>query len=212
MSFPGTSLILGIMLFAATDVDDLFILIAFFADPGFRAREVIVGQYLGIGALILFSIAAALIALVVPLAYAGFLGLIPIIIGVGEFVESWRGDDESSDDTQPLAASRGRSKVLAVAAVTIANGGDNVGVYVPLFAVSSAAQIAVIVAVFLVMTALWCALAHWLVHHRTIGVPIRRYGHRVLPFVLIAVGLFVMFEAGTLALLQSWAASVIFRS
>ena len=212
MSFLGTSLILGIMLFAATDVDDLFILIAFFADPRFRAREVIVGQYLGIGALILFSIAAALIALVVPLAYVGFLGLIPIIMGVGEFVESWRGDDESSDDTQPLAASRGHSKVLAVAAVTIANGGDNVGVYVPLFAVSSAAQTAVIVAVFLVMTALWCALAHWLVHHRTIGVPIRRYGHRVLPFVLIAVGLFVMFEAGTLALLQSWAASVIFRS
>jgi cadmium resistance transport/sequestration family protein len=211
MSFPGTALILGIMLFAATDVDDLVILIAFFADPRFRAREVIVGQYLGIGALILVSIAAALIALVVPLAYVGFLGLIPIIIAVADLVDSWRGDDERGEDAQPLAADHGRSKVFAVAAVTIANGGDNIGVYVPLFAVSSAAQVAVIVAVFLLMTALWCALAHWLVHHRTIGIHMRRYGHRVLPFVLIAVGLFVMFEAGTLALLQSWG-SVIFRS
>ena len=44
----------------------------------------------------------------------------------------------------------------------------------------------------LVMTALWCALAHWLVNHPTLGAPIRRYGHRILPFVLIGVGVMVM--------------------
>ena len=46
--------------------------------------------------------------------------------------------------------------------------------------------------VFAVLTAAWCGLAHWLVNHPTVGAPIRRYGHRVLPFVLIGVGVMVM--------------------
>jgi len=42
---------------------------------------------------------------------------------------------------------------------------------------------------FVLMTALSCAVAHWLVYHPTLGAPIRRYGHRIMPFVLINLGL-----------------------
>jgi hypothetical protein len=42
------------------------------------------------------------------------------------------------------------------------------------------------------MTAIWCALAHWLIQHRTIGAQIRRYGQRVLPLVLIGLGVLIM--------------------
>jgi cadmium resistance protein CadD (predicted permease) len=85
--------------------------------------------------------------------------------------------------------------------VTVANGGDNIGVFVPLLATRPAWQIAAIGLVFAVMTALWCLLGHWLVHHPALGIPIRRYGHRTLPFLLIAFGVLILYAAGTFSLL-----------
>jgi cadmium resistance protein CadD (predicted permease) len=38
---------LAVLLFASTNVDDIFVLIAFFSDRAFRAREVVAGQLLG---------------------------------------------------------------------------------------------------------------------------------------------------------------------
>ncbi|MBQ1561721.1 MAG: hypothetical protein IIZ71_12395 [Caulobacter sp.] len=56
-------------------------------------------------------------------------------------------------------------------------------------------------AAFLAMTAIWCLLAFWLVNHRTIGAPIRKFGHIVLPFVLIAIGALILHEAGSFRLM-----------
>ena len=103
---------------------------------------------------------------------------------------------------QDHGASGGRGNALAVAAVTIANGGDNISIYTPLFATRPALDIAVIGLVFAVMTAVWLGVAHWLTSHRTIGAPIRRYGQRVVPFVLIALGVLILHEAGTVELLR----------
>jgi cadmium resistance protein CadD (predicted permease) len=53
-------------------------------------------------------------------------------------------------------------------------------------------MIPVFAAVFLVMTALWCALAWWLVRHPLAGAAMRRRGHELLPFVLIGLGLVIL--------------------
>jgi len=37
--------------FAATNVDDIFVLLGFFSDSTFRVRQVVLGQFLGIVAL-----------------------------------------------------------------------------------------------------------------------------------------------------------------
>jgi cadmium resistance protein CadD (predicted permease) len=83
-----------------------------------------------------------------------------------------------------------------VAGVTIANGGDNIGIYVPLFASSSTlAEIITLVAIFLAVTAVWCALAYYLVNHQLIATRLRRVGHIVLPFVLIGLGAYILANA-----------------
>jgi cadmium resistance protein CadD (predicted permease) len=87
--------------------------------------------------------------------------------------------------------------------VTIANGGDNIGVYAPLFATRPASSTMVIVLTFLLMTVVWCWFSHWLVSHRTMGIPIRRYGRLVLPFVLMGLGCLILYDAGTFALVMS---------
>lgn len=203
MSVVGL-LILSSIVFAATDIDDLFLLIAFFSNRQFRARQVVAGQFLGIGCLVALSLAAALLARAIPDAYIGLLGLAPIAIGIRELWEADSGDEEPHVSSGRSA----RGKVLSVAAVTLANGGDNIGVYAPLFATHAGWEIALMIAIFAGMTFVWCAGAYWLVRHPTLGSPIRRYGRGLLPFVLIALGLYILFEAGTFGLLAAGRPSV----
>lgn len=189
---------LAIVLFVTTNIDDMFVLLAFFADPKFRTRQVVFGQYLGIAALVAVSVVASLISLVLATAYVGLLGLVPILIGVKKLVDAWRGNDDGDDNVQPPSL----GNVLTVAAVTVGNGGDNIGVYTPVFATATPAEILTISAVFAVLIAGWCAFAHWLVHHPALGPPIRRFANIAAPFVLIGIGLFVLYEAGSLSLLS----------
>jgi cadmium resistance protein CadD (predicted permease) len=56
--------------------------------------------------------------------------------------------------------------MLTVAAVTFSNGGDNIGIYIPLFAkYSSAGEVVLITLIFMLMTAIWCIIAYYLVRH-----------------------------------------------
>jgi cadmium resistance protein CadD (predicted permease) len=50
----------GVALFAATNVDEIFLLSVFFADRHLSSRSVVLGQFLGIAALAAVSVAAAL--------------------------------------------------------------------------------------------------------------------------------------------------------
>jgi cadmium resistance protein CadD (predicted permease) len=78
---PGV-LGVAVVLFASTNVDDLVLLAAFFSDPHLRARSVVAGQFLGIGALVSFSAAAALAVMTVPEGYVAFLGVVPLTLGL----------------------------------------------------------------------------------------------------------------------------------
>jgi cadmium resistance protein CadD (predicted permease) len=193
----------AVILFASTNIDDVFILLAFFADPKFKLRQIVVGTYIGIGALYGISVVASLISLVIPPAYIGFLGLAPIVIGLKELWELRKGADAGRDDSndraKPAAA---YGNAIVVALVTIANGGDNIGIYTPVFATRSAYEIAFIGIVFAVVTGIWLWIAHWLTNHRTLGAPIRRYGRRLAPFVFIGLGLLILYEADVFELLR----------
>ncbi|UVK51528.1 cadmium resistance transporter [Mesorhizobium sp. AR02] len=190
----------AIALFVATNIDDIFVLLGFFADRKFRASQVIIGQYLGVAALVAVSVLASLISLVVAPEYVGLLGLLPILIGLKRLYNLWKGE---ADDETDVPAAAGLGNILAVAAVTVANGGDNIGIYTPAFATSTSAEITIMVVVFAIMVAIWLAFSHWLVNHPSLGAPIRRYGHIAVPFVLIAIGILVLHEQNSLSLLQN---------
>jgi len=49
---------LAIVVFASTNIDDAFVLVGFLADKDFRVRDVVIGQYAGVGALYMASEAA----------------------------------------------------------------------------------------------------------------------------------------------------------
>jgi cadmium resistance protein CadD (predicted permease) len=86
---------------------------------------------------------------------------------------------------------------VAVATVTFSNGGDNIGVYTPLFAkYNSVSQITALATIFRAMTAVWCIVAYYLVNHPLVASKIRRrIGHIILPFVLIGLGVYILTES-----------------
>lgn len=195
---------LAIGLFATTNIDDLFVLLSFFADPKFQAREIAIGQFAGLAVLYCVSVAGSLIALVVSPVYVGLLGLVPIYLGTTKIWKLYKHADTPGQAPESQASTSIRhGNVFAVAAVTVANGGDNISIYLPLFATRSASDIALIGVVFGVMTFVCIAAAYWLTNHKTIGAPIRRYGPNVVPFVLVILGFLVLREAGSFTLLRS---------
>jgi len=195
---------LAFVAFASTNIDDIFVVSAFFAEPGMRPRSVVIGQFVGIGALVLASLIAARLALTMPEGWVSLLGLVPLVLGVRRLVALRRSNDSDVgagerrlQEEELVVESRIHSQVLAVAGVTIANGADNIAVYVPLFAASIGA-IGVYSVVFACMTALWCAVGYAAVNNRVVGGSLRRYGHVVLPLVLIVLGLYILSGAAVL--------------
>ncbi|WP_438036935.1 cadmium resistance transporter [Sorangium sp. So ce204] len=196
----------SVVVFVSTNIDDILLLSALFADPGFTPAQVVAGQLLGIAALVIVSAACALLAVRVPDGGIGLLGLAPLALGLRGLWALWRGtraeagtasradEADAAESAREPQGSASRFKVIAVASVTLANGGDNLGVYIPLFS-SSPAHIPLHAAVFAVMTGAFCALGHRLVNHPILGTRIRRFGRAALPFVLIGLGLWILSDA-----------------
>ena len=87
--------------------------------------------------------------------------------------------------------------------MTVANGGDNISIYIPLFAGQNFANLLIILAVFLGMVGVWCGIANLLSLQATIGYIFSRYGRTCAPFVLIGLGLFIMYERDTFNIIKS---------
>jgi len=205
----GLDWLAGPLAFLVTDIDDLFVLVAFFADAAIRPRHVAIGQYAGIAFLIAVSGLAMLFRLVVPVHVIGLLGFLPLALGVKEAIELARvrqADTDGDDDPRRVGGTAARRPgILGVALVTIANGGDNVAVYAPLFASAAPARAAGLAGIFLAMTGLWLCLAWFTVHNPLFGRHLQRWGRRLLPPVLILLGVLILWENGTFAWLAGLA-------
>jgi cadmium resistance protein CadD (predicted permease) len=186
----------GIVAFVATNIDDLFILMAFFANRCFPAPQIVLGQYLGMAALLAFSLAGSLIAFVIPHNLIGLIGLFPIAIGIKELLELRKGKEDNELAKEPT-----KDRLIAylpfltVAAVTF-SGGEEIGIYTSVFMINNEIpEIIVITSIVMVMTAIWCGIAAYLVNHSFLAKSLRRISSRVLPFVLIGLGIYIMAKA-----------------
>ena len=171
-------------MFAVTNVDDLVLLAVFFGHAG--ALTVVAGQFLGFGAILAVSVAGALGAGLLPDGAVRWLGVLPILLGIRAAWQAWR-----RDDGEPAPA----TGVLGIAAVCFANGGDNIGVYVPAFAAAGPGGLVGYSVVFLVGVAAWCLAGRFLATRPSVARVLARWGHVVLPVVLIALGVLILLGA-----------------
>jgi cadmium resistance protein CadD (predicted permease) len=132
------------------------------------------------------------------------LGLIPIYMGI-KSAFNLMSQKVPHGDKQNVAVERDNQRIkhlqlFYVASVTIANGGDNVGIYIPLFATLTISKKLTMAFIFLMMTALWCFAARYLSKHPMIRNMVGKYGHIITPFVFILLGVYIIYESNTVDL------------
>jgi cadmium resistance protein CadD (predicted permease) len=157
-------------------------------------RRIVLGQYLGFCAILAISVIGAFGVGRLPESAIAYLGLILIALGIRAAIEVFR---HRKDDTPAAPADTSAPRV---AAITFSNGGDNIGVYIPVFATVGAAMTAAYAVSFLAMVALWCVAGRYIATRPVIARPIARWGHIMLPIVLITIGTLILVHGGAFGL------------
>ncbi|WP_370398745.1 CadD family cadmium resistance transporter [Weissella sagaensis] len=191
--------------FIVTNIDDIFVLMLLFSQASSQAKasngrtvkgnriypkDIVIGQYLGFALLVLISLLATFGVTLIPDQWVGLIGLIPIYLGVKLFI---KGEDE--DEGAILSSFNKFNKFyLSVAFITFANGGDNIGIYVPFFSTLNNNQLVITVVTFFIMVAVWCLIGYRLARFRYVSETLEKYDRWVIPIVFIGLGFYIMAE------------------
>lgn len=195
--------------FIVTNIDDIFVLMLLFSQASSQAKasngrtvnmqpkgsriypkDIVIGQYLGFALLVLISLLATFGVTLIPDHWVGLLGLIPIYLGVKLFI---KGEDEN-EGAILSSLNKFNKFYLSVAFITFANGGDNIGIYVPFFSTLNNNQLVITVVTFFIMVAVWCLIGYRLARFRYVSETLEKYGRWVIPIVFIGLGLYIMAE------------------
>lgn len=183
--------------FIATNIDDLAILVLLFALTHKKQQgPIFLGQTLG---LVLISIMALLAvqglsfipATLLPHTYYRFLGLIPLGLGIKEGLEylKRRRIKEDQAPCEPKVAPR---RWWQISALVLANSGDNLAIYIPLYAPLSLAMRIFAVLLFAVLAFLWTYFGRYLASHQKIKALISPYSDAIASLVFIFLGLLIL--------------------
>ncbi|MFI7190007.1 cadmium resistance transporter [Nocardia nova] len=183
--------------FAATTVDDLIVVTALFTQgraSGLpRPAAIIIGQYVGFAALVGISLAASAGLQAIPDRWVGLLGLVPVAFGLRGLWQL-RG---SNGAAHPALA----TTATGIAALTFANGADNIGVFTPLFRSLSLVGALLTSVGFLVLVGVWCAAGALLGTHRAVVATLGRVSHWLVPMVFIVIGVLILTTTGALTMI-----------
>jgi cadmium resistance protein CadD (predicted permease) len=172
----------SIATFAATNVDDAFLLTLFFARR-IPTRRIVIGQYVGFSAIVGISLIGAWFALAIPNRWIHFLGALPLAMGIRRLWHARR-----TDADRPRLATEG---VASIALLTLSNGADNLSVYIPFFVIGRPGLWLILV-VYAALVALWCFVGRSLGEHSLILGTVDRWGHWVVPSVFVGLGIYVL--------------------
>ena len=179
-----TSVLTSIIAYISTNIDDIFVLMILLTQAKSKG-PMIMGHFLGVGLLTAISMLGALGLQNLPLKYVGLLGLVPIGLGI----RAWFDRDNGEVEAKSVG-------IFSMTMITLGNGADNVGVYIPLFTGFSGGERVGAVIIFAAMTALWVWLANSLAEFPKIRAVIEKYKAVAIPVVFMALGVFIILDSG----------------
>jgi cadmium resistance protein CadD (predicted permease) len=187
----------AVLSFIATEIDDFLVAVIIFAQYTKKTERasIVAGKYIGLAVLAGGSAFLAVFLSRFPHQYIGFLGLVPFALGIKRCFEK-NGDDpadKSNTDVKQEAA-----LILFSISITIGSGGDNLGVYIPLFASMNSAAKLITLIVYAFMQAAWCALQIMTAAILPVKKIISRTSRILVPAVFILLGLWILSMNGTI--------------
>ena len=195
------SIFSAIAVYISTSIDYLFILLIIFSQSHTQKgiRHIFWGQYLGTGILVAVSLFAAYVLNFIPQDWIiGLLGLIPIYLGIRVAVIGEEEEEEEEEVVEKLE-SRGTSRLFwTVALITIASGGDNLGIYIPYFTSLAFSEILIALVVFVISIAILCFISYKLAKISFVSETLEKYERIIIPIVFIGLVIFILVENGTI--------------
>lgn len=184
--------------FAVTNIDDAFVLVTFFAESGHNKAltplKITTGQFLGFTIVIIISMIGFGVSLVLPSEPIGFLGLLPVLLGVWKALDIMiRIPNSESDATK----SNGIQSIFKVAAITVINGGDNIGTYIPLFSQVKGAEIALYNVVYYILLGVWCLACFLVMKEKHVLSAAEKYVGVLIPFLYMGLGVYIVIKSGS---------------
>ena len=194
------TIVTAAILYIATAVDLLVILLIFFARAKTRKeyRDIYIGQYVGSVTLIVVSLFFAFVLNYVPEKWIlGLLGLIPIYLGIKVAIY---GDSDGEERAKKELNEKGLSKLVGtIAIVTIAScGADNIGLFVPYFVTLSVTNLLITLFVFLILIFFLVFTAQKLANIPGVGEIVEKFSRWIMAVIYIALGLFIIIENDTI--------------
>ncbi|WP_000633415.1 cadmium resistance transporter [Bacillus cereus] len=204
-----TTIISSVVAFATTNIDDIFILLVLFSqvrtevlrkeDRAVREKAmrkklyIAIGQYVGFSMIIFLSIVGSLSSFFIPVSWIGVLGFVPIYMGV-------KGLFSLRSNKSNKVIDKASSSLFKVAAITLANGADNISIYIPMFTSQSLEANFVTLIIFFCMIAIWCLIGYTLLRAPIFAKVLERNCHIIVSIVLIGLGMFMLFRSNTIEL------------
>ncbi|MBR6525261.1 MAG: cadmium resistance transporter [Clostridia bacterium] len=187
------TVLLAVTAFVSTNMDDLMLGMLFFSEAERRKERlmVMIGKYAGMGALVLTSTLGALGMQLLPEKRIALLGFVPLLLGIRYLIEAVRKKQEKEACENEKMH---RHSVLRVALITVANGADNIGVYVPVFAAFAPWQMVLTDGVFVLLTGIWCWLSMMLANVPEVKKVLLKYKKGIVPVVYMALGCYILLK------------------
>ncbi|HEM3668620.1 TPA: cadmium resistance transporter [Streptococcus suis] len=190
MTIITYALILGI----STSIDYFLILFLLFSQakkPGER-RTIYFGQLLASFILILLSSILSQVANVFLADWIlGLLGFVPILLGARILFKN-EAETEIPDSKIGL---------LSIIFISLASGADNLGIFTPYFTTLSTIETLLTAGLILLETVAICYLAEKFGSLHSISEFIEKYEKMILPTIFIILGIYILFEFGTMTYL-----------
>ena len=180
--------------FVATSLDNLLILVVLMGVTR-RRGPLVASMFASTLTVMLACASGLLIGGWLPPNLVGNLGLIPI--GLGAFA-LWRGQQtEAVEDGLNAGSQSGWQLFGASFLLLLGNSGDSLAVFLPLVAESDPAVLVTGFVVWAIATVVWVVLAMLLSGNRQLARALEKRGNRLLPWMIIAVGVYILFNTAT---------------
>lgn len=202
----GQTILSAIGVYISTSIDYLFILIILFSQTDKRNQigHIYAGQYLGTAVLVGVSLLAAYLVNFIPEEWMiGLLGFIPIYLGI-RFALVGEEEEEEEEILEKIQQNKESQLFWTVTLLTLASGGDNLGVYIPYFSSLNGLQISVALVIFALGVLVLCALSRAFAQMPFVSETIEQYEKIIVPFVFVLLGVYILYENGTFQYLLSF--------
>ncbi|ANY12394.1 cadmium resistance transporter [Leuconostoc lactis] len=177
--------IISLVAFVSSNIDDMIVLTVLFAQAvDIKDRfNILIGQYIGILTLLFASYLIATFLVNGTQIPLNLLGVIPIMLSIKKMIA------KNSIESH----SKSTISIVQVAALTIASGADNVGIYTPIIAKQSLYETVILLIVFAVMIPVWWLIGGKIGSWEIIKVGIKKNEKIIVASIYFLIGIWIIF-------------------